>query len=224
MPTCSSAPRSSSSMKGSPAICCEKRVQRAQSTQRSRSSSTWVLSGIGFWYVRFMPSKRESAPPVDIAWFCSGHSPPLSQTGQSSGWLISSSSITPRCAFSATGELSCVRTTMPSVTGIVQEATGLRWPSISTMHCRQAPTGSSSGWSQKRGTWVPICSAARITNVPLGTWTSTPSMVSVTRSVAVFTGSVTVMRAPPSRWRTRGGWSGGPRRWRPPGRTGSAAR
>ncbi len=177
-----------------------------------------------------MPSKRESAAPLDIAWFCSGHSPPLSQTGQSSGWLISSSSITPRCAFSATGELSWVRTTMPSATGMVQEATGLRWPSISTMHWRQAPAGSSSGWSQKRGIWVPMVSAARITNVPLGTCTSTPSMVSVTSSTAGFSpveavGSVIVTRAPPFRWRT--GCRGGgrrPRRWRRPGRTGSGAR
>ena len=52
----------------------------------------------------------------------------------------------------------------------------------STRHWRQAPTGASSGWSQNRGIWTPICSAARITRVPLGTLTSTPSMVRVTRS------------------------------------------
>ena len=40
VPTCCSAPRSTRSMNGSPAICCENRVQRAHSTQRSRSSST----------------------------------------------------------------------------------------------------------------------------------------------------------------------------------------
>ena len=53
----------------------------------------------------------------------------------------------------------------------------------STRHWRQAPTGASSGWSQNRGIWTPTCSAARITRVSLGTLTSTPSMVSVTRSV-----------------------------------------
>ena len=98
-----------------------------------------------------MSVNRVSARPLDIAWFCSGHSPPLSQTGQSSGWLISSSSITPRCALSADSEVYWLRTTMPSLTVVVQLASGLRWPSTSTRHCRQAPTGSSSGWSQNRG-------------------------------------------------------------------------
>ena len=110
----------------------------------------------------------ESVRPVDIAWFCSGHSPPLSHIGQSSGWLISSSSMIPSCAFLATGEVSWVRTTMPSATVWVQEATGLRWPSTSTRHCRQAPAGASSGWSQNRGISMPICSATRISSVALG--------------------------------------------------------
>lgn len=137
VPTCWSAPRSRSSIIGSPATWLAKRVHRAQSTHRSRSSSTWVEMGTGFSNVRFFPSKRESAPPCDIAWFCRGHSPPLSQTGQSSGWLMSRSSITPFWAFSATGELIWDFTTMPSVQVIVQEAIGLRWPSTSTMHCRR---------------------------------------------------------------------------------------
>ena len=51
---------------------------------------------------------------------------------------------------------------------------GRRLPSgpgvaTSTRHWRQAPTGSSSGWSQNRGIWMPTCSAARMTRVPLGT-------------------------------------------------------
>ena len=104
-------------MNGSPAICAEKRVQRAQSTQRSRSSSTCEEMLIGLGKVRLTSSKRVSPRPLLIAWFCSGHSPPLSQTGQSSGWLMSSSSITPCCALSATGEVSWVLTTMPSATG-----------------------------------------------------------------------------------------------------------
>ena len=37
----------------------------------------------------------------------------------------------------------------------MQEAGGLGCPSTSTRHCRQAPTGSSSGWSQNRGIWMP---------------------------------------------------------------------
>ena len=82
------------------------------------------------------------------------------------------------------GELSWVRTTMPSATVWVQEACGLgigRPPiSTSTRHCRQAPTGSSSGWSQNRGMAVPIRSAARMTSSPFGASTVTPSMVSRT--------------------------------------------
>lgn len=151
VPTCWRAPRSISSIIGSPATWLENRVQRAQSTHRSRSSSTWVEIGTGFSKVRFLPSNRESAPPCDIAWFCSGHSPPLSQTGQSSGWLISSSSITPFCAFSATGEVICDLTTMPSVQVMVQEAIGLRWPSTSTMHWRQALPGRGAGGRRSAG-------------------------------------------------------------------------
>ena len=161
--------------------------------------------------------------PLDIAWFCSGHSPPLSQTGQSSGWLISSNSITPRCAFSATGEVSWVCTTMPSATSIVHEACGfgtrpLPASGMSTRHWRQAPTGSSSGWSQKRGIWMPSSSAARITRVPLGTLTWKPSMVRVTRS------AFSTAPAP-------GGWSETVMQWLPrgnrvdaAGRTGSRPR
>ncbi len=82
-------------MNGSPAICSEKRVQRAQSTHRSRSSSTWAEMLIGFGKVRLTSVNRLSAYPWLIAWFCSGHSPPLSQIGQSSGWLISRNSMFP---------------------------------------------------------------------------------------------------------------------------------
>ena len=67
---------------------------------------------------------------------------------------------------------------MPSVQVIVQDAIGLRWPSTSTMHWRQAPAGSRSGWSQNRGISMPSSSAARMTRVPLGTQISMPSMVS----------------------------------------------
>ena len=150
----------------SPAISSENRVQRWQRMQRSRSSSTWLEMWIGFSYSRLCSWKRESTRPLDIAWFCSGHSPPLSQVGQSSGWLASSSSITPCCALSATGEVSWVLTTMPSATAWVQEATGLRWPSTSTRHWRQAPAGASSGWSQNRGIAMPIRSATRMTSSP----------------------------------------------------------
>ncbi len=175
-------------MNGSPAICSEKRVQRWHNTQRSRSSSTLDEIAMGLGKVRLTSRKRESARPLLIAWFCSGHSPPLSQIGQSSGWLMSSSSITPCCALSAITEVSWVCTTMPGITVVVHDAGGLGMARplpmsvTSTRHCRQAPAGSSSGWSQKRGIAMPSCSAARISSVPLGTEISMPSIVTVTRS------------------------------------------
>jgi hypothetical protein len=75
----------------------------------------------------------------------------------------------PSCPLRATSEVRWVLTTMSSPTGVVHAIIGLGGPpSISTMHWRQAPTGSSSGWSQKRGMMVPSCSAARMISVPLG--------------------------------------------------------
>ncbi len=101
---------------------------------RSRSSSTCADRAIGLGNLRFGPSNLDSPWPVDMAWFWSGHSPPLSHIGQSSGWLTSSNSIIPRWAFSATGEVSWVRTTIPLVTAVVQDAGGLGWPSTWTRH------------------------------------------------------------------------------------------
>ena len=162
MPTCWRAPRSTRAMNGSPAICSEKRVQRAQSTQRSRSSSTWAEMLIGLGKVRLTPSNRVSGRPLDMAWFCSGHSPPLSQTGQSSGWLMRRYSITPVCALSAPSEVTWVRTSIPSEATRVHDAWGFIRPGgpciwvagpgepsglgrpgshTSTRHWRQAPTG-----------------------------------------------------------------------------------
>ena len=92
-------------------------------------------------------AKRLSPRPLLMAWFCRGHSPPLSQTGQSSGWLMSRNSMMPCCALSATSLVAWVLTTMPSATGSVQEACGLgkRRPlpasGMSTRHWRHAPTG-----------------------------------------------------------------------------------
>src|SRR5262252_6871462 len=174
-------PRSRNSMKSSPAISSEVRTQRVQEMHRSRSSSTSVEIATGLGNSRFSSRNRDSPRPLDMAWFCSGHSPPLSHMGQSSGWLIRSISITPACAFSATREVSSVRTFIPSVQVVVHEASGFACPSTSTRHCRHAPTGSSSGWSQNRGIWIPSSSAARITSRPLGTLISKPSMVTVTR-------------------------------------------
>ncbi len=224
VPICWFAPRSSRSMNGSPAICAEKRVQRWHSTHRSRSRRTCVEIGNGFGKVRLVSRKRDSGLPCAIAWFCKGHSPPLSQTGQSSGWLMSNSSITPCCALSATGEVSCVLTTMPSATVIVQDACGFGigrpFISTSTRHCLHAPAGSSNGWSQNRGITVPSRSAVRISSSPLGAMTSSPSMVSLTWpsgtgvSSAEDVSGAMVMMLPPVRAR-RPGSSHRVRRTRP---------
>src|SRR6266567_1351122 len=139
--------------------------------------------------------KRVSPGPFAIVWSCSGHSPPLSHMGQSSGWLISRNSSVPSCPARATSLVSWVLTTMPSVTVVVQAVSGLRWPTTSTRHWRQAPSGASSRWSQKRGTWIPICSAARITSVPGATSSSWSSMVTFTVVGLSGIGGVSRVRA-----------------------------
>ena len=67
---------------------------------------------------------------------CSSHSPPLSQTGQSSGWLASRNSSIDLRASTTLGE--SVRTTMPSATGNVQPGSSFGAFSTSTRHMRQA--------------------------------------------------------------------------------------
>ncbi len=86
--TCVLPPRSPKSMSGSPAISAAKRVHRPHWMHRSRSSSTRSLIGTGFSKWRFSSTKRDSPGPNARVWSWSGHSPPRSQTGQSSGWLI----------------------------------------------------------------------------------------------------------------------------------------
>ena len=51
-------------MNGSPAICSENRVQRWQSTQRSRSSSTLLEIAIGLGNVRLCSWNRRLGPAV----------------------------------------------------------------------------------------------------------------------------------------------------------------
>ena len=115
--TCMRSPRSMKSMSASPAISSAKRMQRAHWMQRSRSSSTSSLSGIGLGKWRFSSTNRDSPGPNASVWSCSGHSPPRSQTGQSSGWLMSRNSSTPSWICLTASFWEC--TTMPSVTGVV---------------------------------------------------------------------------------------------------------
>lgn len=69
---------------------------------------------------------------------------------------------------------------MPSSAGVVQEAGVPRRPSISTRQSRQEPKGSSESVAQSFGILVPRLIAAAITEVPAGTVTLWPSILSVT--------------------------------------------
>jgi hypothetical protein len=77
---------------------------------------------------------------------------------------------------------------MPGATGVVQEAGVPGRPSISTRQSRQEPKLSSMSVAQSFGISVPISIAARMIEVPAGTVTSSPSMVSVTSSPAFAAG------------------------------------
>src|SRR3972149_5343415 len=72
----------------SPATIAPKRTQRQQRMQRSRSSTSTDPSETGLAKSRFSSTNRLRPGPEGKGWSCSGHSPPLSQMGQSSGWLI----------------------------------------------------------------------------------------------------------------------------------------
>ena len=109
---------------------------------------------------------------------CNSQSPLAAQVRQSSGWSLIYSSIMPlriRCSLS-----DWVWTTMPSATGVVQDAGVPRRPSISTTHRRQEPNASILSLAQSFGTMIPASAAARMTDVPSGTVISNPSTVTVT--------------------------------------------
>jgi hypothetical protein len=73
-----------------------------------------------------------------------------------------------------------VWTTMPSATGVVQDAGVPLRPSISTRQSRQEPKASTMSVAQSFGTWMPASIEARITEVPSGTSMVLPSMTSRT--------------------------------------------
>ena len=97
-------------------------------------------SGFLKWRLGSMKRERPAPQPNEMSW--SGHSPPLSQTGQSSGWFTSRNSTTAFWACFTRSEV--VTTTMPSRTGVEHEVCSFGMPSISTRHMRQAPTGCPS--------------------------------------------------------------------------------
>ena len=81
-----------------------------------------------------------------------------------------------------------VITDMPSETSVVQLAGVPARPSISTRQRRQEPKAFSVSVAQSLGMLTPICAAARMTEVPSGTETSNPSILSVTVFVAALAG------------------------------------
>ena len=77
---------------------------------------------------------------------------------------------------------------MPSATGVVQEAGVPARPSISTRQIRQDPNAFILSVAHSFGMSVPARLAARMIEVPAGTVTLAPSMVSVTLSAAAEAG------------------------------------
>src|ERR1700729_1116942 len=86
--------------------------------------------------------------------------------------------MTPRRSRSRRGVL--VRTIIPASAGVVQEAGVPFRPSISTRQRRHDPKASTLSVAQSLGIGLSIRAAAAITDVPGGTLTLRPSMVSVT--------------------------------------------
>ncbi len=107
-------PRKAKSMSASPATSLANRVQREHWMQRSRSSSTSGPISVGLAQWRFSSTNRLSPGPWESAWSWSGHSPPLSHTGQSRGWFTRRNSSTPSWALRALAEE--VTTSSPSLT------------------------------------------------------------------------------------------------------------
>ena len=71
----------------------------------------------------------------------------------------------------------CVETIISSVHGVVHEAGVPRTPSISTRHIRQEPNAFSESVAHSLGTSMPASAAARSTEVPEGTTTWRPSII-----------------------------------------------
>src|SRR5213593_3054624 len=124
-----------------------------------------------------------------MAWSCRSHSPPWSQIGQSSGWLISRNSITPSRALRTIGVLVLTTGGSPlgpgrqSRTAQAQDATGFGEPDSSTRHMRQLPAIESRSWKQKRGISAPAASQAWSSVYSGGTSISWPSTMSLVISV-----------------------------------------
>src|SRR5918992_763690 len=107
--------------------------------QRSRSSEIAGEIGMGFSSVRFGNVIRVSPGPQRKVKSCSGHSPPLSQTGQSRGWLTRMNSSVAFWPSAAGALVRAVFTTIPSCAVSVHPACSFGIPSTST---RPVPFGT----------------------------------------------------------------------------------
>ena len=120
-----------------------------------------------------------------MAWSCRSHSPPWSQIGQSSGWLISRNSITPSRAFFTIGVLVLRTFGEPSLFGgksftpMAHEACGFGMPATSIRHMRQLPAIDRRSWKQKRGISAPAASQAWSSVYSGGTSISLPSTMTL---------------------------------------------
>src|ERR1700712_5149362 len=125
-----------------------------------------------------------------MAWSCRSHSPPGSQIGQSSGWLMRRNSIPPSRAFLTIGDLVTTVGASPfgpgrqSRTPQAQDATGFGAPLSSTRHMRQLPAIDSRSWKQKRGISAPAASHACNSVYSAGTSISLPSTMSLVIAIS----------------------------------------
>ena len=146
-----SSPRPMAPSSSTPATSVMNRTQRVQWMQRVM----WVLMRGPRYFsstARLFSSKRVTPLPKAMAWSCRSHSPPWSQIGQSSGWLISRNSITPSRAFFTMAERVSIIFGLPSLLGgrsltpMAQEAIGLGMPSTWIRHIRQLPAMERRSW------------------------------------------------------------------------------
>ena len=137
-------PRSKPFSASSPARISPNRTHRQQRMHRSRSRTSTGPIGMCFRKVRLASMNLLWPGPNRSVLSWSGHSPPLSQMGQSRGWFARRNSRMPRCPSLTRGVW--VRTTMSSPASCVQEVTSLGIFSISTRHIRHAPSGGIRSW------------------------------------------------------------------------------
>ena len=180
VPICWFAPRFCRSMNASPAISSENRVQRWHRTQRSRSSRICVEIAIGLGNVRLTSTNRVLGAAVAhrlvlqraLAALVAHravqrvvdeqqlHDAVLRLVGHRRGVL--------RLDHHARASASSVQRGL-RLRHRRSVAVAVRVPRPRRGTGGRRRPGASSGWSQNRGIWMPSCSAARMTRVPLGT-------------------------------------------------------